>query len=146
MWLENITAFAAGTPAPHPEWMALLYWCTIGGTGCTLGLSLLMAFRAKSNHMKTLGKISVPTSIFSINEPVLFGLPIILNFTFALPFLLASTVNFVLTSFVNSLGFARLTGAMLQGVYPAIVQGAFATGSWEGMVIQVKDKILVSKW
>lgn len=96
--------------------------------------------------MKTLGKISVPTSIFSINEPVLFGLPIILNFTFAVPFLLASTVNFVLTSFVNSLGFARLTGAMLQGVYPAIVQGAFATGSWEGMVIQVKDKILVSKW
>ena len=137
MWIENMTAFAAGTAAPHPEWMAMLYWCTIGGTGCTMGLSILMAFRAKSKHLKTLGKLSVPTSLFAINEPILFGLPIILNLKLAIPFLLAPTVNFFLTSLVNSFGFAKITGAMLSGVYPVIVQGAFTTGSWEGAVWQL---------
>lgn len=132
MWAENMVAFASGAPAPHAEWL-YMYFVNMGGSGATFGLVLLMAFRAKSQHLKKLGRVALPTSIFNINEPIIFGTPMVMNPTMAIPFLAAPTVNFFLTSFVNKLGFAVLTGAMQNNYYPVGVLGAFATGSWTGV-------------
>lgn len=103
MWAENITAFASGLPAPHPEWL-YMYFVNMGGSGATFGLVLLMLFLAKSEHLKVLGCVALPTSIFNINEPLLFGIPLVLNATLAIPFLLAPATNFFLTSAVNKMG------------------------------------------
>lgn len=136
MWTENMAAFASGMPAPHPEWL-YMYFVTLGGSGATMGLVLLMTFRAKSEHLKTLGKIALPTSIFNINEPVIFGLPMVMNASLAIPFILAPTANFFLTSLVNKFGFAVLTGAMQNSYFPVGVLGMFATGSWTGFAWSV---------
>lgn len=133
MWAENMVAFANGAAAPHAEWL-YMYFVNMGGSGATFGLVLLMAFRAKSQHLKKLGRVALPTSVFNINEPIIFGTPMVMNPTMAIPFLAAPTVNFFLTSFVNKLGFAVLTGAMQNNYYPVGVLGAFATGSWTGVV------------
>ena len=133
MWAENMVAFASGLPAPHPEWL-YMYFVNLGGSGATLGLVLLMTFAAKSEHLKTLGKISLPTSIFNINEPVIFGTPMVMNATLAIPFIAAPTVNFFLTTLVNKFGFAVLTGSMQNNYYPIGMLGALATGSWTGFV------------
>lgn len=133
MWAENMVAFGNGLPCPHPEWL-YMYFVNMGGSGATFGLVLLMAFRAKSQHLKTLGKVALPTSLFNINEPIIFGTPMVMNPIMALPFIAAPTVNFFLTSLVNQFGFSVLTGAMQNNYYPVGVLQAFATSSWTGVV------------
>ncbi|WP_304472937.1 PTS transporter subunit EIIC [uncultured Faecalibaculum sp.] len=133
MWAENMVAFGNGLPAPHPEWL-YMYFVNMGGSGATFGLVILMAFLAKSQHLKTLGKVALPTSIFNINEPVIFGTPIVMNITMAIPFLAAPTVNFLLTTLVNTMGFAVPTGAMQNNYYPVGILGMFAAGNWTGLV------------
>ncbi len=62
---------------------------TLGGSGATLGAVLYMAFMAKSRQMRELGKVAVVPGIFNINEPLLFGLPIVYNIDLVIPFVLA---------------------------------------------------------
>ncbi|MFX3628999.1 MAG: PTS cellobiose transporter subunit IIC [Ectobacillus sp.] len=61
----------------------------IGGSGATLGMVLFIAFLAKSQQLKILGKASLAPGIFNINEPILFGLPVVYNPYLAIPFFLA---------------------------------------------------------
>lgn len=64
-------------------------YVTIGGSGATLGLCLYIAFIAKSQQLRLIGKASIAPGIFNINEPLIFGLPIVYNPFLALPFFLA---------------------------------------------------------
>lgn len=64
----------------------------MGGSGATLGLTIFIAFLAKSEQLKVLGRAGVVPSIFNINEPMVFGLPIIYNPYLAIPFFLAPMV------------------------------------------------------
>lgn len=61
----------------------------IGGSGATLGLTIFIAFLAKSEQLKVLGRAGVVPSLFNINEPMIFGLPMIYNPYLAIPFFLA---------------------------------------------------------
>lgn len=133
MWTENMVAFANGMAAPNPEWM-YMYFVNLGGSGATFGLVLLMMFKARSKHLKTLGKIVFPTSLFNINEPVIFGTPMVMNPALAIPFVLTPAINFFLTSFVNLFGFSVVSGALINNYFPVGVIGAFATSSWTGVV------------
>ena len=63
-----------------------------GGSGATLGLTIFIALLAKSEQLKVLGRAGVVPSIFNINEPMVFGLPIIYNPYLAIPFFLAPMV------------------------------------------------------
>ena len=65
----------------------------IGGSGATLGLTIFIAFLAKSEQLKVLGRAGIVPSIFNINEPIIFGLPIIYNPFLAIPFFLAPMVS-----------------------------------------------------
>jgi PTS system cellobiose-specific IIC component len=64
----------------------------LGGTGSTLGLAL-DTFTAKSEKYKTMNKLVVIPNIFNINEPIIFGFPIIMNPIYFLPMVLSSLVN-----------------------------------------------------
>lgn len=64
-----------------------------GGSGATLGLCIWLATRAKSEQLSAIGKAAVVPGIFNINEPLIFGLPIIYNPALALPFLAAPMVS-----------------------------------------------------
>lgn len=77
--LENLAAYGAGTPLPNKIIMSCwLGYTSVGGAGGTLGLCFLMFFLAKSKRYKTLGKIALPAGCCGINEPVIFGTPIVL--------------------------------------------------------------------
>ena len=65
----------------------------MGGSGATLGLTIFIAFLAKSEQLKVLGRAGIVPSIFNINEPIIFGLPIIYNPFLAIPFFLAPMVS-----------------------------------------------------
>ena len=78
---------------------------TLGGTGATLVITLMFAFMAKSKQLKSVGKASSIPVIFGVNEPILFGAPLVLNPVFFVPFILAPIVNvWLFKFFVDTLG------------------------------------------
>lgn len=68
-------------------------YVTIGGSGATLLLCFYIAFRAKSDQLCMLGKAAMGPAIFNINEPLIFGLPIVYNPILTVPFILAPIVS-----------------------------------------------------
>ena len=91
--VANATAFSSGEPLKHfftqPFWS---YIIAIGGGGSTLALAILMIF-ARSQQMRKLGRISIIPSIFNINEPLIFGTPLVLNPIMMLPFIFVPVIN-----------------------------------------------------
>lgn len=92
IYYANITAFSNGLAAPYPAWF-LNPWVSIGGSGATLALNILMLYNAQSAQLKSLGKISIMTSIFNINEPLIYGLPIVFNIQLVIPFVSIPLIN-----------------------------------------------------
>lgn len=86
--LTNMQANLDGAVIPLAGEFNNVY-VTIGGSGATLGLCLYIAFLAKSQQLKLIGKASIAPGIFNINEPIIFGLPIVYNPFMVLPFFLA---------------------------------------------------------
>lgn len=104
--LANMNAFAAGTPLSDlPTIVNTTFYytyVTIGGGGATFGLVFLM-LKSRSEQIRTIGKLSVVPAFFGINEPILFGLPIVLNPIFLIPFLLTHVVNIIIVYYAMSL-------------------------------------------
>jgi len=69
-----------------------------GGSGATMGLLIYMLFMAKSKQLKILGKASAGSSIFNINEPIIFGVPMIYNPMMAIPFFMAPIISAVVAT------------------------------------------------
>lgn len=137
MSAENLGAFAAGQAAPHPEW-SLTMFVLLGGAGATLALNLLMLSPVcKSEQYKTLGKLALPTSLFNINEPLIFGTPIIMNPVLAVPFTVAPIVNLLICLFALKIGFFVPTGASINNFMPFGVYGSLISGSLSGLVITI---------
>ena len=94
--ITNIAAYSAGKPLVHfftqPFWS---YIIALGGGGATLGLCILL-LRAKSVELRTLGKLSIGPAIFNINEPIIFGLPMVLNPIMMIPFIFVPVVNSII--------------------------------------------------
>ena len=67
-----------------------------GGSGCTLGLIIAMLIFCKSKESKSIAKLSLAPGLFNINEMVIFGLPIVLNPIYIIPFILAPLVNIMI--------------------------------------------------
>lgn len=92
----NQSALAQGAPLPHIFMEAFwTFFIVVGGSGATMGL-VICYLRSRSAHLRSIGRLSVVPSIFNINEPVIFGTPIVMNPVFFIPFLLAPMVNAVL--------------------------------------------------
>ncbi|EOH86389.1 PTS transporter subunit EIIC [Enterococcus villorum] len=90
----NFQLYQNGEHAPRILSQGLQYFvATLGGTGATLVITLMFAFLAKSKQLKTMGRASAIPVLFGVNEPMLFGAPIVLNPIFFIPFILAPIAN-----------------------------------------------------
>ena len=98
----------------------------LGGAGGTLGLIILM-LRSKLVHLKTLSKISIIPGICGINEPVIFGLPIVFNPILAIPFLLTPIINLVLTYYAQVAGIISMGYIIDPSFTPFFAQAYLAT-------------------
>lgn len=86
---ENLSAAAAGLPLPNDVGYAFFITYTVCASA--IGFAFLMLF-AKSKQYRAIGKIAAPAAIFGISEPMVFGTPLVLNFTFAIPFIFANAI------------------------------------------------------
>jgi PTS system cellobiose-specific IIC component len=129
--LENFAAYQAGLPMPYIINANFSRCFTQGGVGSMFSLAILMVLFAKSKQFKILGRISLPTTFFFINEPLLFGIPVVLNVFFFLPLLLITPILSVLTYTVMSLGIIPPpNGAQIPWTTPPILYGILQ-GSWK---------------
>lgn len=136
--LENYEAFQAGLEMKNIFTQGFGdFFGNFGGGGSTLGLVIMMSFLAKSERMKTLGKLSLPAGIFGINEPIIFGLPIVLNPVMLIPFLLTPVLNIIVATIATKIGFIPITlGVQLPWTTPILFSGFLVTGSIRASILQ----------
>ena len=136
---ENYEAAKAGIAMTNVFTSAFSdFFCNYGGGGSTLGLVILMAFTGKSNRIKTLGRLSLPAAIFGINEPIIFGLPIVLNPLMAVPFIFVPVLNTITATIATSIGILPITaGVQLPWTTPILFSGWLVTGSFVASLFQL---------
>lgn len=132
---ENQRALAAGEAVlPHIYLQGFWdFYLLIGGIGSTLPL-VFMAMRSRSRQLKSVGKIGLLPSLFNINEPILFGFPVIMNPVFLLPFVFVPLINACLAWYLTQIGILDRAVAMLPWSMPSPLGAAWsANGSWKNM-------------
>lgn len=126
--LANLASNAAGQTAIPLAGDFTNSFVTTGGSGATLGLIIMMCIITKSDQLKYLGRASIVPAIFNINEPILFGLPLVYNPFMAIPFFLAPMSAASLAYFALKLGFVSPIVVNHPWPTPVGISGLLATG------------------
>jgi PTS system cellobiose-specific IIC component len=100
---------------------------------------------AKSQQMKSLGRLAFGPSIFNINEPLIFGMPIVLNPIMIIPFVLTSIVTVIVTFLGMDMGLvAKPSGVAVPWTMPPIISGYLASGGHISGAIMNLVNIIIS--
>ena len=125
----NRLAFEAGEALPYifaTPYRAI--FLQLGGSGNTFMFTLMCAFMGKSERIKSIGKLALGPAIFQINEPIIFGIPIVLNPIMMIPFLLSSFSGVVVGYLGMSWGLVgRLPGIDIPWTTPPIINAYMAS-------------------
>ena len=135
---ENLAAYQAGAPIPNiicQQFQDL--FATFGGCGSALSRMIALLLFCRSKRIRELGKLSLVPGLFGINEPIVFGLPIVLNPMILIPFMLVPTINIVISYICMSIGLVPLcSGVAIPWTMPVVLSGFLSTG-WQGAVLQL---------
>ncbi|MCM3758423.1 PTS sugar transporter subunit IIC [Sporosarcina aquimarina] len=142
---KNLELFSSGVSAydvPYTVTKPFLdSFVFMGGSGTTIALiaAIFIVIRREKNHpYREVGKLSAPASLFNINEPVIFGLPIVLNPAMLIPFILVPVTLTITSYFALATGLVPKTVAIIPWTTPPILSGYLVTGgSWRGIVLQL---------
>lgn len=143
LWLVllegNTSAYVAGETVIHTAAEPFYQWFVrIGGCGATIGLAILFAFFAKSAYGKALGKTSIIPAVFNINEPMIFGAPIVMNPMLVIPFIVTPLVTGTIAWIVTQLGWVNHVVASAPWTLPGPIGAFLACGSdWRAAVLNL---------
>lgn len=127
--LQNISAAQEGAKLPF-EWVRGSFdaYVWMGGSGGTLVLIIALLMFSKRADARTVAKLSLAPGIFNINEPIMFGLPIVLNTIYLIPFLIAPMVMVTIAYFATTLGIVGPVKIAVVWVMPPLLNSFLATG------------------
>jgi PTS system cellobiose-specific IIC component len=136
--LTNINAFAQGKALPY-TWTrnAFDLYAWIGGAGSTLLLLLAILFFSKRDDQRAVAKMAIAPGFFNINEPVMFGMPIVLDPIYFIPFLLAPVVMVTIAYFALQAGLVSPIKANIVWSMPPIMNSLVATLDWRAPILQL---------
>ena len=140
---ENLAAYDAGAALPNivTQQFQEIY-LQLGGSGCTLALCIAMLLFARSQQVKQLGRLAILPGLFNINEPITFGLPIVLNPIMMIPFILTPMILSVVCYFAISLEFVpRPSGVIIPWTTPPII-GGFLMAGFRGAILQMVELVI----
>ena len=146
LMLENLDAYKAGDVLPHIITKPFMEVFTVGlgGSGMTLAVVIILAFFMKKKQYRDIGRLALGPGVFNVNEPVIFGLPIVLNATILIPWVIAPLIVTTFNSFAMASGiFPTPTGVSVPWTVPIIANGILATNSWMGGLLQIIDFFIV---
>ncbi len=144
--LENIDAYRAGEMLPNIVTKQFMesFTVSLGGTGMTLVVLIIILTMMKSKQLRGVGKLAAPAGIFNVNEPCIFGLPIVLNPTIAIPWILAPMVSTLVAYLAMATGIVPLiTGVSVPWTVPVFISGILATNSIRGGLLQLVQMAIV---
>ncbi len=146
LMLDNLEAYKAGLPLPHIITKPFMEIFTVGmgGSGMTLIVVILMAFAMKSRQLKDVGRLALGPGLFNVNEPVIFGMPIVLNAAIFIPWLIAPLIVTTFNYLVMAAGIVPApTGVSVPWTVPIVINGILATNSILGGILQLVDIVIV---
>lgn len=118
-------------------------WLCIGGMGCTLPLNIMM-LRSKSKKINAIGKASIFPSIFNINEPIMYGLPVVWNPIIMVPYLIIAFVVPTITYIVLKIGLVSIPGMSLMMNYiPQPIATFLTNNDYKGIILWLIIFVLV---
>ena len=140
---ENMAAYASGgfaaiQPDHYMNMQIVNTFGLIGGSGCTLCLLIATFLFSKNKTSKTVGSLALGPGIFNINEPVIYGYPIVYNLPLMIPFVLVPDLFMIITYFATVAGLINPCVVMVPWTTPVFLSGFLATGGdFRAVILQV---------
>jgi PTS system cellobiose-specific IIC component len=134
MQTQNGEAFAHHLPLPHIVVVSLFLFVFPGGSGATLPLAVLLSI-SRVPRLRAVGRLTIVPSFFNVNEPLLFGLPIVFNPFLALPFILAPMILATTTYAAVAWGWVGRPVYYVPSTIPTFVSTFLATLDWRALVL-----------
>lgn len=131
---QQLAAFSSGQSLPNITGMAFFWTYSAGNL---LPFAIMLAFMAKSARYKTLGKVAVVPAIFTIGEPLAYGVPLVMNFLFVIPYVVLEGVIFALAYFLTVAGIIPPVGGVGTPTGTPVFLSGFLQGSWKIAAFQV---------
>lgn len=126
---ENIAASGAGNSIPNivTEPFMNMYGL-IGGGGCVLALIIAIFIVSKRQDHKTVAKLGLVPSLFNISEPIMFGLPVVMNPIFMIPAIIVPSINLIIAYVLTNMNLVGRVVAQVPWITPPGFYAFFATG------------------
>lgn len=135
--MEPVAA-AGGTEAPQVvTWSFFSIYASLGGSGSTLCLIFALLFADREPSARRLAWLSLLPALINVNEPLVFGLPLILNPVYAIPFILTPVVLSLVGYFATVIELVPVASHPVSWTMPPLFSGYLATGSAAGVLMQI---------
>lgn len=148
LWLTpeniNVTAVRNGNAIPY-TWVkdSFNVFAWFGGAGGTLMLVIAILIFSKRSDFRTVAKMALAPAIFNINEPILFGLPVVFNPVYLIPFVVAPMVNVSLAYWVTKLGWVNPVQIFVPGVTPPLLNAFLGTNyDWRAIILVLVNMVI----
>lgn len=148
IWLTaqngNITAATSGKVPPY-VWVrgSFNVFAWFGGAGGTLMLIVAILVFSKRSDYRTIAKIALAPGIFNIGEPILLGLPVVLNPVYLIPFLLTPVVNVAFSYWVSVMGLVNPVQVAVPSIMSPIIGPFLACNyDWRAIILSIVDMLI----
>jgi PTS system cellobiose-specific IIC component len=112
-----------------------LLMINLGGAGSTLGLNFALLFSKSKTH-RNLGKLAIMPGILNINEPLIFGLPIMFNPAFFVPYVAVPVVNQTITYFILYFGWVKIPSSLALSMHiPSVINAYILTEDYRAVIL-----------
>jgi PTS system cellobiose-specific IIC component len=116
-----------------------------GGAGGTLGFIIATYLVSKRDDYRAISKVALPSGIFEINEPIIFGIPIVLNPLLAIPFILAPLASLIVPGILTTIGILPRVVVSVPWVTPPIINAFLATGgNWLAALVGALNIVIIT--
>lgn len=139
---ENRTAALAGLPVPNIISNEFGNFCTIGVIGAVIAALIV----AKSKRYREVAKVTLVPYLFGVGEPALFGFPLLMNFTFFVPFIFTNAINSIIAYVSMALGLVTIPNGLVAPPWttPFILKGFLATQSISGALLELVQLVVAT--
>lgn len=150
IWLsyfsENAEKMSHGVQPTHIAPETFFQWFVwIGGSGATIGLIIAAVIIGRAKYTKSITRACLVPCIFNINEPIIFGFPVMLNPVFLIPFILAPIVMTIVTWFTFKLGWVHMMFVQPPWTLPAPIGAFLATGGdWRAIILCLVNIVIAT--
>lgn len=136
---QNMDAWASGNEIPNiiVRPFSDLYG-RMGGTGITLCLIIAVFIKSRRSELRSFSRTVIPTTLFNINEPVIFGFPIIFSPLLMLPFTFIPSVLYTIAYYATALGWVSKIVVYVPWSVPPLISGYLASGGdYRNVILQL---------